>query len=150
LEENMRVAEVMSRNVQLASPDDKLQDVAKRMVSDDVGFMPVGDKDRLVGTITDRDIVARAVAEGRDGKCKVRDVMSTDIKYCYDDEEVDHVIRNLGDLQLRRLPVVNREKRLVGVVSLADAARKVDPAGAGTGLSEITAPGGQHSQSRKH
>jgi CBS-domain-containing membrane protein len=146
----MRVAEVMSRNVQLASPEDKVQEIAKRMVSDDVGFMPVGDKDRLVGTITDRDIVARAVAKGRDGKCKVRDVMSNDIKYCYDDEDVEHVIRNLGDLQLRRLPVVNREKRLVGVVSLADAARKVDPAGAGTGLSEITAPGGQHSQSRKH
>jgi CBS domain-containing protein len=148
MEGKMRVAEVMSRNVQLASPDDSLQDVAKRMVSDDIGFMPVGENDRLVGTITDRDIVARAVAQGRDGKCKVRDVMSGDVKYCYDDEDVDHVIQNLGDLQLRRLPVVNRDKRLVGVVSLADAARKVDPAGAGTGLSEITAPGGQHSQAR--
>jgi CBS-domain-containing membrane protein len=145
----MRVAEVMSRNVQMASPDDSLQDVAKRMVSEDIGFMPVGDKQRLVGSITDRDIVARAVAQGRDGKkTKVRDVMSADIKYCYDDEEVDHVIQNLGELQLRRLPVVNREKRLVGIVSLADAARKVDPAGAGTGLSEIASPGGQHSQSR--
>jgi CBS domain-containing protein len=144
----MRVAEVMSRNVQLASPDDSLQEVAKRMAGDDIGFMPVGENDRLVGTITDRDIVARAVAQGRDGKCKVRDVMSNDIRYCYDDEDVDHVIQNLGQLQLRRLPVVNREKRLVGVVSLADAARKVDPAGAGAGLSEIAAPGGQHSQSR--
>jgi len=144
----MRVAEVMSRNVQLASPDDSLQDVAKRMVSDDIGFMPVGENDRLVGTITDRDIVARAVAQGRDGKCKVRDVMSNDVKFCYDDEEMDHVIQTLGDLQLRRLPVVNREKRLVGVVALADAARKTDPAGAGAGLSEITSPGGRHSQSR--
>jgi len=145
----MRVAEVMSRNVQMASPDDSLQDVAKRMVSDDIGFMPVGDGDRLVGTITDRDIVARAVAQGRDSKkTKVGDVMSSEIKYCYDDEEVDHVIQNLGALQLRRLPVVNREKRLVGIVSLADAARKADPAGAGTSLSEIASPGGQHSQSR--
>jgi len=144
----MRVAEVMNRHVQLASPEDSLQDVAKRMVSDDIGFMPVGEKDRLVGTITDRDIVARAVALGRDSKTKVRDVMSGDTKFCYDDEDMDHVIQNLGALQLRRLPVVNREKRLVGVVTLADAARKTDPAGAGAGLSEITSPGGQHSQSR--
>jgi CBS domain-containing protein len=149
MEAFMRVAEVMSRNVQMASPNDSLQDVAKRMVSDDIGFMPVGDGERLVGTITDRDIVARAVAQGRDGKkTKVSDVMSNEIKYCFDDEDVDHVIQNLGSLQLRRLPVVNREKRLVGIVSLADAARKVDPAGAGTGLSEIAQPGGQHSQSR--
>src|SRR5688572_27777856 len=94
----MRVAEVMSRNVQLAKPDDSLQDVAKRMASGDIGFMPVGENDRLVGTITDRDIVARAVAQGRDGKTKVRDVMSGDVKYCFDDEDVDHVIKNLGDL----------------------------------------------------
>lgn len=144
----MRVAEVMNRRVQLASPDDSLQDVAKRMVSDDIGFMPVGENDRLVGTITDRDIVARAVALGRDGQTKVRDVMSSETKFCYDDEDMDHVIQNLGELRLRRLPVVNREKRLVGVVTLADAARKADPAGAGAGLSEITSPGGQHSQSR--
>jgi CBS domain-containing protein len=145
----MRVAEVMNRNVKMASPNDSLQDVAKRMVSDDIGFMPVGDGDRLVGAITDRDIVARAVAQGRDGKTtKVGDIMSAEIKYCYDDEDVDHVVQNLGSLQLRRLPVVNREKRLVGIVSLADAARKVDPAGAGTGLSEIASPGGRHSQSR--
>jgi CBS domain-containing protein len=144
----MRVAEVMSRNVQMASPDDSLQDVARRMVSDDIGFMPVQDGERLVGTITDRDIVARGVAQGRDAKTKVREVMSSDIKYCFDDEDMDHVVQNLGALQVRRLPVVNRAKHLVGVVSLADAARKADPAGAGTGLSGIVAPGGQHSQSK--
>jgi CBS domain-containing protein len=144
----MRVAEVMSRNVQLASPDDSLTAVAKRMVEEDVGFLPVGENDRLVGTITDRDIVARAVAQGRDGQTKVREVMSGQIRYCYDDEDMDHVIRNLGELQLRRLPVVNRQNRLVGVISLADAARKSDPAGASAGLSAIAAPGGQHSQSR--
>lgn len=142
----MRVAEVMSRKVSVANPNENLQDVARRMVEDDVGFLPVGDNDRLVGTITDRDIVARAVATGRDGKCKVRDVMSSDVKYCFDDESVDDVIHNLGALQLRRLPVINRAKRLVGVVSLADAALKADPAGAGAGLSEIVAPGGRHKQ----
>jgi CBS domain-containing protein len=144
----MRVAEVMSRNVQLASPDDSLQDVAKRMVREDIGFLPVGENDRLVGTVTDRDIVARAVAKGRNGKTKIREVMSEGLRYCYDDEDMDHVIQNLGALQIRRLPVINRQHRLVGVVSLADAARKSDPAGAGAGLSAIAAPGGQHSQSR--
>jgi CBS domain-containing protein len=147
MENDMRVAEVMSRNVQLASPDDSLTEVAQRMVREDVGFMPVGENDRLVGTVTDRDIVARAVAKGRDGDCRVRDVMSSDVKFCYDDEDMDHVIQNLGALKLRRLPVVNRAKRLVGVVALADAARKADPAGAGAGLSEIASPGGRHSQS---
>ena len=142
----MRVAEVMSRNVSVANPNENIQDVARRMVADDVGFLPVGDKDRLVGTITDRDIVARAVAAGHNGQCKVRDVMSSDVKYCFDDEDVDDVIHNLGALQLRRLPVVNRAKRLVGVVSLADAALKADPAGAGTGLSGIVTPGGRHKQ----
>ena len=142
----MRVAEVMSRNVSVANPNENIQDVARRMVADDVGFLPVGDKDRLVGTITDRDIVARAVAAGHDGQCKVRDVMSNEVKYCFDDEDVDDVIHNLGALQLRRLPVVNRAKRLVGVVSLADAALKADPAGAGTGLSGIVTPGGRHKQ----
>jgi CBS domain-containing protein len=117
-------------------------------VREDVGFMPVGENDRLVGTVTDRDIVARAVAKGRNGKTKVREVMSDGIRYCYDDEDMDHVIQNLGELQIRRLPVINRENRLVGVVSLADAARKSDPAGAGAGLSAIAAPGGQHLQSK--
>jgi CBS domain-containing protein len=118
------------------------------MVREDVGFMPIGEDDRLIGTVTDRDIVARAVAKGRNGKTKIREVMSGEIRYCYEDEDMDHVIQNLGELQLRRLPVVNRQNRLVGVVSLADAARKSDPAGAGAGLSAIAAPGGQHSQSR--
>jgi CBS domain-containing protein len=144
----MKVCEAMTGNVCLVDPDRSICEAAQMMADQDIGALPVGENDRLVGTITDRDIVARAVAQGRDGKTKVRDVMSNDIKFCFDDEDVDHIIQNLGDLQLRRLPVINREKRLVGIVSLADAARKVDPAGAGTGLSEITSPGGRHSQAR--
>jgi CBS domain-containing protein len=144
----MKISECMTRDVRIANPNETIRDAARMMCECDAGILPVGENDRLVGTITDRDIVARAVAQGRDGKTKVRDVMSSDIKFCFDDEDMDHVIQNLGDLQLRRLPVLNRDKRLVGIVSLADAARKVDPAGAGTGLSEITAPGGRHSQSR--
>lgn len=101
------------------------------MAVDDVGFLPVGENDRLVGTITDRDIVVRAVAEGKDGNATVRDVMTKDVKYCFEDEDIEHVAQNMGDIQVRRLPVLNRDKRVVGVVSLADAALKEDPATAG-------------------
>ena len=117
----MKVADVMTRKVQLASPDDSLMEVAKRMTKEDVGFLPVGENDRLVGTITDRDIVARAVAQGKDGQARVRDAMTQDVKYCFEDESIEDVVQNTSDIQLRRLPVLNRDKRLVGIVSLADA-----------------------------
>ncbi|RWK41964.1 CBS domain-containing protein [Mesorhizobium sp.] len=140
----MKVAEIMTPNVHLASPDESLQKIAKRMAVDDVGFLPVGENDRLVGTITDRDIVVRALAEGKDGNATVRDVMTKDVKYCFEDEDIDHVAQNMGDIQVRRLPVLNRDKRLVGVVSLADAALKEDPATAGIAMSGVVVPGGAH------
>lgn len=114
------------------------------MAVDDVGFLPVGENDRLVGTITNRDIVVRAVAEGKDGNATVRDVMTKDVKYCFEDEDIEHVAQNMGDIQVRRLPVLNRDKRVVGVVSLADAALKEDPATAGIAMSGVVVPGGAH------
>jgi uncharacterized protein (DUF2267 family)/CBS domain-containing protein len=139
---SMKVADVMSRNVRLASPDDTLQEIAKRMTAEDVGFLPVGENDRLVGMITDRDIVARAVALGRDGQSsRVRDAMTEDVKYCFEDDTVDSAMQNMSDIQVRRLPVVNRNKRLVGIVSLADAAMKYDPAAAGAAMCGVTEPG---------
>lgn len=87
----MKVAEIMTPNVHLASPDESLQKIARRMAVDDVGFLPVGENDRLVGTITDRDIVVRAVAEGKDGNATVRDAMTKDVKYCFEDEDIEHV-----------------------------------------------------------
>ena len=143
-EGSMKVADVMTRKVQLASPDDSLMEVAKRMTKEDVGFLPVGENDRLVGTITDRDIVARAVAQGKDGQARVRDAMTQDVKYCFEDESIEDVVQNMSDNQLRRLPVVNRDKRLVGIVSLADAAMKYDPAAAGDAMSGVVEPGGSH------
>ncbi|MFC7396693.1 CBS domain-containing protein [Chelatococcus sp. GCM10030263] len=140
----MKVSEVMTRDVCLARPDETLQDIAKRMATEDIGFMPVGDDERLVGTITDRDIVMRAVAQGLDGSTLVRDAMTRDVKYCFDDEEMDHVIQNMGNIQVRRLPVVDRDKRLVGVVSLADGALKDDPEAVGIAMTGITEPGGSH------
>ncbi|RWM14620.1 MAG: CBS domain-containing protein [Mesorhizobium sp.] len=140
----MKVAEIMTRNVHLASPGESLQKIAKRMAADDVGFLPVGENDRLVGTITDRDIVVRAVAEGKDGNATVRDVMTKDVKYCFEDEDIERVVQNMGDIQVRRLPVLNRDKRLVGVISLADAALKEDPATVGIAMSDVVVPGGAH------
>jgi len=143
-EGSMKVADVMTRKVQLASPNDSLMEVAKRMTKEDVGFLPVGENDRLVGTITDRDIVARAVAQGKDGQARVRDAMTQDVKYCFEDESIEDVVQNMSYIQLRRLPVVNRDKRLVGIVSLADAAMKYDPAAAGDAMSGVVEPGGSH------
>jgi CBS domain-containing protein len=140
----MKVSEAMTRKLRIARPDETLQEVARRMAEEDVGFLPVGDNDRLVGTITDRDIVVRGVAEGRDGAALVRDAMTKDVKYCFDDEDMDHVVHNMGDLQVRRLPVVNRDKRLVGVVSLADGVLKDNPASVGVALTGVVQPGGAH------
>ena len=141
---SMKVAEVMSRNVQLANPNDTLGEVARRMTAMDIGFLPVGENDRLVGTITDRDIVARAVAQGRDGQSCVRDAMTRDVKYCFEDDSIDDAIQEMSDVQVRRLPVVNRNKRLVGIVSLADAAMKYDSAATGAAMCGVVEPGGSH------
>jgi CBS domain-containing protein len=121
----MNVRDVMTHDVKLASPGDSLQNAAKMMVEADAGSLPVGENDRLVGMLTDRDIIVRAVARGlAPTDCKVRDVMSPEIKYVYEDETLEEAARSMGELQVRRLPVLNREKRLVGIVSLGDLALK--------------------------
>ncbi|WP_029030837.1 CBS domain-containing protein [Salinarimonas rosea] len=143
----MKVSDVMTRGAALASPTDTIAAVAKRMADDDLGFLPVGDDARMVGMITDRDIVVRAVAQGRDpNSVKVSEVMTTDVRYCFEDEDLDHVVQNMGNLQVRRLPVVDRDKKLVGVVSLADSARDHDTEAAGIAMSGVTQPGGPHTQ----
>ena len=139
----MRVSEAMSRDVRLANPGQTIRDVAKIMADIDAGSVPVSDNDRLVGMITDRDIAVRAVAQGKGPDTPVREVMSQEVKYCYDDEELDHVAKNMGDIRVRRLPVVNREKRLVGIVSLGDVALKVEKAAA-KAVKGVSKPGGPH------
>jgi CBS-domain-containing membrane protein len=116
------------------------------MADIDAGFLPVADNDRLIGTVTDRDIAIRGVAAGRSPDTNVREVMSEDIKYCYDDDDSDHVLDNMGDIQVRRLPVVNRDKKLVGIVSLTDLAGNGDRKQAGEALGDIARPSAQHSQ----
>ena len=142
----MQVSEAMTRDVRMAHPDQSIREAALIMADIDAGIVPVGDNDRLVGMITDRDIAIRAIARGRGPDMKIAEVMSADIKYCFEDEEVDHVMSNLANQQLRRLPVVSRDKRLVGILSLADVASKAGNGMAGTALSGISRPGGRHSQ----
>ena len=136
----MRIRDVMSKDVKLASPTDTVQHAAEMMAEIDAGSLPVGEDDRIVGMITDRDITLRAVAKGKaPDQCKVRDVMSPEIKYVYEDESVDDLVRNMGGLQLRRLPVLNRDKRLVGIVSLGDLAQAQKSKG-GEALKAVSKP----------
>lgn len=144
----MKVAECMTGEVRFASPDDTIQQAAQAMAAGDIGMLPVGEGERLVGAITDRDIAIRAVGDGKGCDAKVRDVMSAEVLYCYDDQEVDEVLANMGDQQVRRLPVLNRDKRLVGILSLADCSDGDAAAQAGQTLHEIARPGGQHSQAQ--
>jgi CBS domain-containing protein len=136
----------MSRNVQMASPGQTLRDAAITMDALDAGALPVSDKDRLVGMITDRDIAIRGIAKGKGPDAFVRDVMSAEVKYCFEDEDVDDVLKNMGEIKVRRLPVLNRQKRLVGIVSLGDLATNSESTEAGKALSGISEPGGMHSQ----
>ena len=99
-----------------------IRDAAALMASIDSGALLVSEGDRLIGMVTDRDITVRGVAAGLDVDTPVRQVMSGSIRYCFEDEEVEHVARNMAEIQRRRLPVLNREKRLVGVVSLGNIA----------------------------
>ncbi|HEY0844444.1 MAG TPA: CBS domain-containing protein [Noviherbaspirillum sp.] len=135
----MRIADAMTRDVQVIRPDQSIVDAARMMAECDVGALPVADNDRLVGMLTDRDIVVRGLAQGKAADARVQDVMSPDVKYCFDDEDLDDVAQNMGDLQIRRLPVVSRDKRLVGIVSLGDIAT-TDEEPAGEALSHISEP----------
>ena len=119
----MQIAEIMTRDVQLASPKQSLQQAARLMAELDVGAIPVAENERLVGMLTDRDICVRAVAAGKNPKqCKVGDVMSAEVKYVFEDETTEDLARNMSTLQVRRMPVLDRDKRLVGIVSLGDLA----------------------------
>jgi len=142
----MKVNEVMTRSVCVASPRMSIAKAAQMMADCDSGILPVGEEDRLVGMITDRDIAIRAVARGRPHETAVREVMSHEVLYCYDDEDIDDVARNMADQQVRRLPVVNRDKRLVGIVSLGDLSLHSRAEDAGEAIAAISRPGGRHDQ----
>jgi CBS domain-containing protein len=144
----MKISKIMHRDVEVIAPNKTLRDAALAMKRLDAGVLPVGEHDKLVGMITDRDIAIRGIAEGKGLDSKVRDVMSHEVKYCFEDEEVEHVAENMAELQVRRLPVVNRDKRLVGIVSLGDLATEGSLPKTARALHGISQPGGQHNQSR--
>jgi CBS domain-containing protein len=140
----MLVNEAMSRDVRVANPQQRISEAAKTMAEIDVGVLPVGENDRLVGMITDRDIAVRAVAAGKGPDTLVREVMTVDVKYCFEDEDLVHVSKNMAEQQVRRLPVVNRDKRLVGILALSDIAAKEGSRVTGRAIEGISRPGGQH------
>lgn len=136
-----QLKELMSRDVKVIGPDETIGEAAKTMRDGGFGMMPVGENDRMIGTISDRDIAIRAVAEGKDAGTRVRDVMSTGIAWAYEDDTVEKAVTVMGKHQVRRLPVVNRDKRLVGIVALGDfAVERSEIQPAAQALAEISKP----------
>jgi CBS domain-containing protein len=138
----MELRDIMTRNVEVVNGNASLKEAATKMKNLDVGLIPVCDGDRLKGLLTDRDITIRATANGRDpSKTKVNEVMSTDIAYCLEDQAVDEAVILMEARQIRRLPILNQDKQLVGIVSLADIAVHVgDRDLTGETLEEISEP----------
>ena len=123
----MQIKDVMTQNCDWIAPETTLSEAAQMMKDKDVGFLPIGQNDKLIGTVTDRDIVLRAVAQNASTNDAVQSVMTPKLMYCFDDQPVDEVCKNMADIKVRRLPVVNRDKRLVGVVSLGDVSQAQAP-----------------------
>ncbi|OFZ30048.1 MAG: inosine-5-monophosphate dehydrogenase [Bdellovibrionales bacterium RIFCSPHIGHO2_01_FULL_40_29] len=148
----MLVKECMSQNVELGNPTMTLTEIAKRMRDRDFGMMPIAENDRLIGMVTDRDIAVRATAEGKNPNTTyARDVMSKDVLYCYEDQSTDEVSHNLGENQVRRLPVLNRQKRLVGILSLGDLAQSsANPIQIEKALSDISKPANEREAIHPH
>lgn len=143
----MNVEACMSSDVRITSPGETIREAARTMKEIDAGFLPVGENDRLVGMITDRDIAVRGVAEGKAPDTPVRDIMTADIHYVFSDDSVEDAASRMGELQVRRLPVLNRDKRLVGIISIGDVSKSdgaTDDSGAA--LRQIAEPGGRHTQ----
>lgn len=136
-----QLRDLMSRDVKVINPDMTIREAAATMRDEGFGMMPVGENDRMIGTISDRDIAIRAVAEGKDSSTKVRDVMSEGVAWAFEDESVDQAVKIMSERQVRRLPVVDREKRLVGIVSLGDfAVQRSEIQPAAQALAEISKP----------
>jgi CBS domain-containing protein len=136
----MQIRDVMTSQVSMVRPDTPLSEVARKMRDEDIGAVPVADGDKLIGMVTDRDIVTRALAEAPDvSRIRARDVMSPKVLYCLEDDTVSDVLLNMREQQVRRLPVVNKDKRLVGVVSLGDLSQS-ETHRAGDALAGISQP----------
>jgi CBS domain-containing protein len=136
----MQAKDLMTRTVTCISPETRIQDAAKTMKAMDVGFLAVCEKDRLVGAVTDRDVVLRVIAEGKDVKdCRARDVMTHDIFWCFEDQTADEVADYMAEKEIRRVLLLDRNKRLVGVISIGDLAKGAEEHVTGKTIKDISA-----------
>lgn len=142
----MKVADAMTRELVVAVPEMSVRAAARLMAELDAGVLPVVDAGRLKGMITDRDIAVRAVGLGLGPETAVAEVMTPEARYCFEDDALADALAGMGELQVRRMPVLNRAGDLVGILSLADVAMVVDTPQAGEALEAISEPGGDHSQ----
>lgn len=138
----MKIKDVMTRNVEVARPEEPIQSVAQRMARGDFGFMPVVDGKRIVGTITDRDLTIRALAGAMSASTPVAEVMTRGATYTREDSDLESVLDKMGDEQIRRLPIVNDKDELVGVVAVGDLAAKVKERYIGETMEDISKPRG--------
>ena len=142
----MKVSEVMTRDVQTVRPDQPVQQAASFMLSADAGSIPVTDGDRLIGMITDRDIAVRGVAKGYGPDTPVRELMTDDVICARADDDVEDIASKMSSAQVRRLPVIDDQERLCGIVSLGDLSRDADEDSANEALEGVSEPGGKHQQ----
>ena len=143
----MKIKEISTPDPQCISPNASLTEAAKKMRILDIGMLPVCENDRLIGTVTDRDITVRAVAEGLDPKTvKVRQMMTQEVVYCFENRSIEEAAQIMEEKKIRRLPVLDADDRLCGIVSLGDLARETRVETAEQALEGVSAPGGQHQQ----
>jgi CBS domain-containing protein len=138
----MTISDIMTRDVQVVRAETPIREAAETMARIDAGALPVCDGDNLLGMVTDRDIVVRGIAKGLSGSDTVSQVMTEGVEYCFDDDELTEVQDKMAASQIRRIPVVDRNKKLVGILSLGDVAREAKPAEAGDVLEEVSQPAG--------
>jgi CBS domain-containing protein len=142
----MKISEVMTRSVETVAPNQTAKDAAQFMLRAEAGSIPVCENEKLVGMVTDRDIAVRGVAEGRGPDATIRDLMSTNVVCAHEDEDVGMVARRMSQEQVRRMPVLDANDRMVGIVSLGDLARETRGDFAEQALEGIAEPGGRHQQ----
>lgn len=142
----MKVREVMTRDVQTVGPESTAKEAASFMLREDAGSMPVSDGGRLIGMITDRDIAVRGVAKGYGPDTPVRDLMTDDVICIREDDDIEEAATRMSSAQVRRLPVIDDEEKLCGIVTLGDLSRETDDESAGQALEGVSQPGGEHQQ----
>ena len=143
----MKVSEVMTRDVRTVRPDQTAKEAASFMLSEDAGSMPVSDGDKLIGMITDRDIAVRGIAKGHGPDTPVSELMTDDIVCAREDDDIEEVATKMSRAQVRRMPVIDANERLCGIVSLGDLSREADTQSADQALQGVSAPGSKHNQS---